>query len=345
MTGYSQVSSVKCDQDVIFFPSAAQRSSDGKTWDLEIHGCIYEPDQRRVALALLRGVLGLEHSKMTELENALFTERARLFMVDHKGGKRIVVQVADKTWTLGKSRSDGRFSGVVHLLEADVDNLRNNPLPLRAVLSEKDPRQFAGEVGFVDDRGITVISDVDDTIKITNVGDRKAMLRNTFLEPFEPVPGMPAVYRAWAEKTKAQFAYVSASPWQLFLPLSAFVRSNGFPAGTFYLKKFRLKDESFWSLFQNPEKYKPAVIEPLLKRFPNRRFVLVGDSGERDPEIYAELARQFPTQVMRIYIRDVTDKPSDAERYQRAFHDLPPARWKIFHQPAEIMNALDEALD
>src|SRR6266700_1291310 len=313
--GHSQVSNVKRDQDVIFFPSAAQRSSDGKSWDVEIHGCVYEPDQRRVALALLRGVLGLERVKITELENAVFTERARLFMVDHKGGKRIVVQLGGKTYTLGKSRSDGRFSGVVHLAGADMDNLRNDPLAVQAVLPGKDPRRFTGEVGFVDDRGITVISDVDDTIKITKVGDHKAMLRNTFLEPFEAVPGMPEVYRAWAEQTKAQFAYVSASPWQLFLPLSDFVRTNGFPAGTFYLKKFRLKDESFWSLFQSPEKYKPTVIEPLLKRFPNRRFVLVGDSGERDPEIYAELARQFLTQDMRIYIRDGTDEPSRAKRY------------------------------
>src|SRR5258706_32177 len=109
-----------------------------------------------------------------------------------------------------------------------------------------------------------------DCIKITEVRDRNDMLRNTFLEPFKPVPGMSQVYRAWAERTQAQFDYVSASPWQLFLPLSEFVRSNGFPAGTFYLKNFRLKDKSFRSLFQDPEKYKPAVIEPLLKQFPNR---------------------------------------------------------------------------
>ena len=137
--------------------------------------------------------------------------------------------------------------------------------------------------------------------------------------------------------------YVSASPWQLFLPLSEFVRSNGFPAGTFYLKNFRLKDRSFGSLFQNPEEYKPAVIEPLLKQFPNRRFVLVGDSGERDPEVYGALARRFPKQVMRIFIRNVTNEASGSERYERAFHDLPAARWQVFREPAEIMNSLYES--
>jgi phosphatidate phosphatase APP1 len=262
-------------------------------------------------------------------------------MVDHKGGKRIVVRLGAETFTLGKSASNGKFSGSIHLSEANLAVLRNEPLPLRAVLPRQDPRRIAGEVGFMDDNGVTVISDIDDTIKITQIGDRNAILRNTFLEPFRPVPGMPEVYRAWADKTQAQFTYVSASPWQLFLPLSEFVRSNGFPAGTFCLKDFRLKDKNFWSLFQNPEKYKPTVIEPLVKRFPNRRFVLVGDSGERDPEIYAALARRFPTQVIRIFIRDVTNEPASSGRYERAFHDLPPARWKVFRDPPEILNALE----
>jgi phosphatidate phosphatase APP1 len=168
------------------------------------------------------------------------------------------------------------------------------------------------------------------------VHDRKATLRNTFLNPFQAVPGMAEVYRAWAERTGAQFCYVSASPWQLFLPLSGFVSSNGFPAGMFYLKSFRLKDESVFSLFQNPERYKPAVIEPLLKQFPRRQFVLVGDSGERDPEIYGRLARQYPRQVARIFIRNVSGEPGGAPRYKNAFRDLPSELWKVFQDPSEI---------
>jgi phosphatidate phosphatase APP1 len=169
------------------------------------------------------------------------------------------------------------------------------------------------------------------------------MFRSTFLDPFTAVPGMADVYRSWADKAKAQFCYVSASPWQLYLPLAEFVRSNGFPAGTFYLKQFRLKDENFWSLFQNPEKYKPVVIEPLMKRFPHRKFVLVGDSGERDPEVYGALARRYPGQVTRIFIRDVTD--DEPERFKRAFRDLPPPCWKVFRQPSEIIGALDQVME
>ena len=146
-------------------------------------------------------------------------------------------------------------------------------------------------------------------------------------------------YRAWAEKSGAQFCYISASPWQLFPPLTEFVNLNGFPTAAFYLKKFRWKDQSFLSLFESPDKYKPAVIEPLLKQFPRRQFVLVGDAGERDPEIYANLARRYPQQVVRILIRDVTGEPADSERYQAAFRGLPPRLWQVFRAPAEIVDS------
>jgi phosphatidate phosphatase APP1 len=121
--------------------------------------------------------------------------------------------------------------------------------------------------------------------------------------------------------------------------LAEFIRANRFPSGTFALKKFRWKDRSFLSLFTDPEKYKPAVIEPLLKRFPNRRFALIGDSGERDPEIYAALARKYPQQIVRIWIRDVTDEPAGAERYEKVFRDLPGELWQVFPAPEDLLPA------
>ncbi|HKS36694.1 MAG TPA: App1 family protein, partial [Verrucomicrobiae bacterium] len=148
------------------------------------------------------------------------------------------------------------------------------------------------------------------------------------------------VYRDWSLRLNARFHYVSASPWQLYLPLAEFVRTNGFPEGTFHLKPFRVKDESFFDLFKSPEHYKPGVIEPLLKRFPGRRFVLVGDSGERDPEIYGALARRFPDQVKRVLIRDVTGEGPDAARYQKAFRDVPRERWVIFEKPDKVKDSV-----
>src|SRR5882672_11174352 len=209
----AQTSNLERDQEIVFFPALGHLVDGGKSWELEIHGCVYEPDQRRVALALLRETLDLKHVQMNPAESALFAERARLFMVDHKRGKKIVIRIASKQFVLGKSRPDGQFSGVVRVPVAEVKTDADPALRIRAMLPPGDHRAFAGELNLFADTGIAVISDIDDTIKITQVRDRNATLRNTFLEPFRPVPGMPEVYRGWAEKSGAQFCYVSASPW------------------------------------------------------------------------------------------------------------------------------------
>ncbi len=334
-----QTSDLHHDEDLLFFPSWAHRARSGDGWECEVRGCVYEPETRSLIIGLLREALELKNVDITEQEAAIFAERARLFMVDNERGRTIVVRVGDQTHALGKSQADGQFSGIIRLSDAEVGALRAGTIQLQAVLPADDPRRFLGQIALLDECGVTVISDIDDTIKATQVRDRKVLLRRTFLEPFQPLPGMAGVYRAWADKSRAQFCYVSASPWQLFLPLSNFVKSNGFPAGPFCLKKFRWKDESFLSLFQSPERYKPAVIEPLLKQFPRRQFVLVGDAGERDPEIYASLARRHPQQIARILIRDATGASPDSLRYQDVFHGLPSGLWQVFNEPAEILNS------
>jgi phosphatidate phosphatase APP1 len=196
------------------------------------------------------------------------------------------------------------------------------------------------EIHSLGEQGTSVISDIDDTIKVSEVLDRSALLKNTFCRPFKPVDGMAGVYRNWEQLHGARFHYVTASPWQLYLPLSDFTRSNAFPAGTWHMKDFRVKDRSVLSLFASPERYKPGVIEPLLRRFPKRQFVLVGDSGEKDPEIYGALARKHPGQIRCILIRDVTGESAASPRYEKAFARLPRELWQIFKEPREIRDAL-----
>ncbi len=338
--GASRVSDLHHDEQIVFLHGLGRRAPEGDGWECEIHGCVYEPEKRAISLALLREVLELKQIELTAPEAALLAERARLFMVDNERGRQIVVRVGGHEFALGKSKPDGHFAGSVRIPDAEPGLAGARTVQVEAILPAGDSRRFVGQIYLVEESGISVISDVDDTIKITQVQDRNGLLRRTFLEPFQPVPGMAEAYRAWADKTGARFHYVSASPWQLLLPLSEFVNSNGFPAGTFHLKKFRWKDESFLSLFESPEDYKLAVIEPLLQQYPRRQFVLVGDGGERDPEIYATLARRYPQQVARIVIRDVGDGSSDwQERYQRVFQSLPPGLWRVFRAPAEIVDS------
>jgi len=325
---------LKRDEKIVFYPTIAQRIPNTSDWRLEIRGCVFEPEKRTVLTAALREALELKDVEMNASEEHIFNQRARLFLVDHERGKQIFIRVGLESYAAGKSEADGTFSGKIQLADAAVRT--SCPLAFETALPRGESRMFYGEAFPLDETGLSVISDIDDTIKITEVRDRHAMLRNTFLREFEPVPGMAEFYHSLARSNHAQFHYISASPWQLYEPLAEFLGKHGFPHGTFALKSFRWKNRTFLSLFANPEKYKPPVIEPLLKRFPQRRFILIGDSGERDPEIYAALARKYPRQIERIYIRDVTDESENATRYADTFRGLPKVLWHVFTTPDKL---------
>jgi phosphatidate phosphatase APP1 len=64
----------------------------------------------------------------------------------------------------------------------------------------------------------------------------------------------------------------------------------------------------------------------------------VGDSGEKDPEIYGQVAREFPRQVRGIFIRDVTDENRASERYKRAFREVPEPAWVVFQSSSELLS-------
>jgi hypothetical protein len=188
----------------------------------------------------------------------------------------------------------------------------SNPAKALAFLKDDLGNQYK-----VADLGAT--SQFPGKIKTVSVSPGKGVVE---LLPFREVEGMAGLYRQWARRG-ATFHFVSASPWQLYEPLADFARQAGFPHSTYHLRRIRLKDRSVLSLLADPLTAKLQVIEPLMETYPQRRFILVGDSGERDPEVYAKIAEERPEQVLRIYIRDVTGQAADTPRYQATFGKLP----------------------
>jgi len=190
----------------------------------------------------------------------------------------------------------------------------------------------------IEPRGISVISDIDDTLKASYVWKKRKLIRTTFTRQWKPTKGLAGVYQQLAG-AGAVFHYVSTSPWQLYPALAQFTQRAGFPDGTFHLKRFRWKDRSFLDLFAHAAQYKPRLIEPILDRFPRRRFVLIGDSGECDPRVYGQVARQRPHQVAAILIRDVAELGADHPTLREAFAGLPPERWQLFDKAKRIDTA------
>jgi hypothetical protein len=335
------------DELVTFFPTFGRRAADGVTWVASIHGWVYKLEDsggRDRGLELLARAFGLGAA---EGAGEPFRWRARLFLAENQEGRRISVRVGNMTFPVGMTGENGHVEGTLTLSSEwassliEARGLTGGWVPFRAVMRAGDRREFTGAVQLIEEEGISVISDVDDTIKITEVPDRKELLANTFLRGFQAVPGMAEAYRRWAMRG-AVFHYVTASPWQLYGPLSRFLGDPGFPAGSFHMKPLRWKDSTFLSLFASPEQSKPRAIEPILGAFPRRRFVLVGDSGEKDPEIYGALARMYPAQIRAIYIRDIGPGASDARRFAAAFRALPPDRWRVFRSEDVLARALEE---
>lgn len=335
-------SRIHADEQVLFYPIYACRVDADAAWTIPFHGAVFEPElnsaQRTVALELLRCTLGLSRK---DAASEIFKSRARHFLVDNQRGKSIAVRLGAKVFSAGTSGANGHFSNTVRIEAADMDGLRQREadkagwLSFQMVTASGDARTFAGRVQVIGDQGRSVISDIDDTIKITQVRDRQALLANTFLRRFEPVPGMAALHRRWADQGTA-FHYVSGSPWQLYQPLAEFCDSEGFPAGSFHLKLFRLKDSSAWAFLGSQERYKTGVIQRILSDFPRRQFTLIGDSGEQDPEIYGAIAREHPAQIQRILIRDVGGPSAEPARFQKAFDGVPRDRWQVFDRPDQV---------
>ncbi len=178
-----------------------------------------------------------------------------------------------------------------------------------------------GRIRFLEPEGLSVVSDIDDTVKITHVpAGKKAVLRNTFLKEFKAAEGMRERYLRWeveaGDSADTCFHYVSGSPWQLYGPLSRFLfEDEGFPAGTLHMKSLRknlldsgaVRDIMAFALGGDLATLDQKVrqITNLMIHLPRRKFILVGDSGEKDPEVYRAIRKLFPEQVLGIYIRDV----------------------------------------
>ncbi|KAI1316795.1 hypothetical protein EDD11_009461 [Mortierella claussenii] len=175
-----------------------------------------------------------------------------------------------------------------------------------------------GVVNLIDPEGISIISDIDDTIKETNVtAGARTVLQNTFLKEMQEVEGMANVYRKWWNDGAAVH-YVSNSPWQLIPSLLEFFRAHMFPPGSAHL---RLHDSMLKTYFAAPGESKRRAIREILADFPARKFILVGDSGEIDMEIYTEMAIAYPNQIFQIFIRDIT-----TARLKAMVSKLPPSR-------------------
>lgn len=345
---------------IVFYPTYARRLPGEKRWQATVAGMISRPlppksHRRTLAIGVIKRLLELDEA---QLQSEVFLRRADAFLFQRVAGERVSITLGGRRIDAGQSDRVGHFQHVIDLDESDIDALAEASgavvqgggcrwLSYAAATAADDDRvdgltapttPAAGWIQVIDDEGLSVISDIDDTVKVTNVANRRELLANTLLREFYAVPGMAEVYRHWQAAGTA-FHYVSASPWQLASCLGGFLRDAGLPSGSMHLKLFRLKDSTPLGRLPSRKRSKRRIIEHIVADFPRRKFLLVGDSGERDPEVYAEVARRHPDRVAGVAIRQVEGKLSRDKmqsRLDRLSRRVPGGRWHVFTDPAEL---------
>lgn len=155
-----------------------------------------------------------------------------------------------------------------------------------------------------------IISDIDDTILQTNatslIGMVRSVVRNAAARlPFE---GVADLYRA-LHRGRHPIFYVSSSPWNLYELLHDFMDLHGIPHGPMFLQDWGIEEDVFF--MAEHAQHKLAQIRQIIEYYPGMRFVLIGDSGQHDPEIYLDVIRAHPGRIAAAFIRDVTQDLRD----------------------------------
>jgi hypothetical protein len=345
--GSKSISNVASDEHVVFFTTHSRYDHHSDSWNIPIHGWVYELSSRPIVRAMFGELLdrkyGLKKNSVTESN---FSYRTQLLTADNERGRRIVINLLGRRYELPKSEPNGHFKSVISIPASELDAYLNKvsdenseQIPFTLVLRPSDTRECAGKSLIIESGGVSIISDIDDTVKLSYVTDHKKLFDSSFFQDFMPVDGMPELYRRW-HKQGAKFHYVSSSPWQLYEPLQEFMDQHEFPQATFSLKMIRFKDQTFFNLFKSAIKTKPQAIEAILRHYPKRRFVLLGDSGEKDAQVYAQIANDHPEKIAKIYIRNINADTRLDEFYETVFDGLPRSLWQTFEDPDEIETSL-----
>ncbi|MFT5194721.1 MAG: phosphatidate phosphatase APP1 [Candidatus Promineifilaceae bacterium] len=164
-----------------------------------------------------------------------------------------------------------------------------------------------------------IISDIDDTVlqsKATNYLAAASLMFFKNAKTRLPFDGVAELYQALHNKEKNPIFFVSSSPWNLHDLLTDFFKYQAIPKAPLFLVDYGFSADQF--IKPGHGEHKLHQIEMILAMYPHLNFILMGDSGQHDPEIYRQVIDQNPGRILAAYIRDVTNEPRDHEVLQIA---------------------------
>lgn len=175
-------------------------------------------------------------------------------------------------------------------------------------ISSHEGNAVTGDVTVVDPATLRgVVSDIDDTVMVTWLPRPLLAFWNAFVltqSSRRPVPGMPMLYQQIRRtEPNAPFVYLSTGAWNVFPVLRRFLYKNGYPDGPLLLTDWGPTNTG---VFRSGMDHKVASLERLREMFPRTKWLLIGDDGQHDPQIYGEFSAQHPENVEAVAIRQLS---------------------------------------
>ncbi|MGX4642533.1 App1 family protein [Massilia sp. SYSU DXS3249] len=266
-------------------------------------------------------------------------EVAQAKVVAHFGGKTYETETDDGGYFEFDIAAAEPLAGGWHTVELELpEHVNPDGSPVRASAQAIVPPPSAR---------FGIISDIDDTVLWTNVTNKlnmALMLARTNHHTRKPFKGVAAFYRALHDGVGGNegnpLFYVSSSPWHLFGPLVDFLRLQDIPLGPLLLRELKVRD-----LLSKDHSHKLDKIELIMSYYPGMQFVLIGDSGEQDPEIYTEIVRRHPTSVRMIYIRNVNPDPARIDALDRLIEEVSSTGTQLVLSPDSVFAASHAAAE
>ena len=179
-----------------------------------------------------------------------------------------------------------------------------------------------------------IISDLDDTVVQTGATDVRALIRSVFIANARtrlPFAGVATLYQALQAGGEGgqnnPVFYVSSSPWNLYDVLAEFLAIREIPEGPIMLRDWGLSSREL--LPTSHGSHKIDAIRDIIELYPTLPFLLIGDSGQEDPEIYREIVARYPSRILAIYIRNVTPGPARADRIRALAREVSEAHSEL----------------
>ncbi|KAI1343657.1 hypothetical protein F5Y15DRAFT_172568 [Xylariaceae sp. FL0016] len=342
---------ITADDTLWLLDNTAYRNEKTGKWEAEYVAAMFSQNSSCTVVDAVSAIAKKLDMGDDDPNHQTLEERLRPFVQDIKPGTQAQVLYAGSTpMKLGPSGRNGISSDIKQVPDSTDGTL----VPTFAKVPKGANGLLENKTFYAEPKGWGVISDIDDTIKVTQTSDPIGILRTTFIDEPQPCEGMPALYQHIAQMIgdNSPWFYLSASPYNLYPFLRDF-RQRHYPHGTIVLR-----DASWMSLpgllttlTLGTEDYKVDRMEKMHQWLPQRKMICIGDSTQSDPEAYGEIYRKYPDWVKVILIRKVEDiaalgieSKNEPDRFEKAFKDVPRDVWHVFTDPADCNQKIQSAV-